>query len=145
MMCLARNKQKLFYSLQRDRTPVYATDDDGNIIYYTDSEGNKIPLETGDTTIGYEKPVSFNANIAMSGGEAEAKEYGLSIADYNAVIVTNADTFPITLGTRIWHKSKIGYKDIGKQIPDENTADYSVVKVSETINTVKYILKAVVK
>lgn len=145
MRLMNKNKQLMYYSLQNDQTPVYETDENGNIIYYTDYDGNKIPLETGDKTIGYGKPVAFKANISMSGGEAEAKEYGLSVADYDAVIVADVNRFPVALGAKIWHKSKPGYKDAEETVTDENTADYSVVKVSESINVVKYILKAVVK
>lgn len=135
----------MFYALQNGQTPVYQTDEDGNILYYEDSEGNSYPLETGEMTVGYEKPVMFEANIAMSGGEAQAQEYGLSVADYDAVIIADARTFPIALGTRIWHTSAVGYKDVAETIPDESTADYSVVKVSQSINSTKYILKAIVK
>ena len=38
------NKQKMSYSQQSGKVPVYVTDDDGNIEYssYTDSDGNVI-------------------------------------------------------------------------------------------------------
>ena len=75
-MTLEQNKQKMFYSLQGEEIPIYETDSDGNIIYYEESDGNRIPLETGETEIGYSEPVEFFSNIAMSGGEAEAQEYG---------------------------------------------------------------------
>lgn len=140
-----KNKQTMYYSLQAGKVPIYQTDEDGNVIYYKDNDGNSYPLESGEFTVGYEKPVQFRANISMSGGEAQAKEYGLSIADYDAVIIADAGTLPIALGTRIWHKSTIGYKNTEETIPDENTADYSVVKVSESINITKYMLKALGK
>ena len=58
-MTLASNKQRMFYSLQDDEIPIYEsyTDEEGNVIYITDDDGNKI--ETGETTIGYTKPVEF--------------------------------------------------------------------------------------
>lgn len=135
----------MFYALQNGQTPVYQTDEEGNILYYEDSEGNSYPLETGEMTVGYEKPVMFKANIAMSGGEAQAHEYGLSVSDFDAVIIADARVLPIELGARIWHTSVIGYKDTAETIPDESTADYSVVKVAQSINSTKYILKAIVK
>ena len=46
MRVLARNRQKLKYSLQNGEIPVYQTDNDGNIIY-EDIDGVKVPLETG--------------------------------------------------------------------------------------------------
>ena len=51
------NKQKMSYSQQSGKVPVYVTDDDGNIeyssytdsdgnvIYYLDDDGNKIPKD----------------------------------------------------------------------------------------------------
>ena len=53
MMTLEANKQKLYYALQEKEIPVYEKDDEGNIIYYEDNEGNKIPIETGETELGY--------------------------------------------------------------------------------------------
>lgn len=145
MRTLKRNKQKMFYSLQGEEIPIYETDADGNIIYYEDSDGNRIPLETGETEIGYSKPVEFFSNIAMSGGEAEAQEYGLSLSDYNATLICQKGYVPITEGSLIWFKSEVGYKDIDKTILEPNSADYTVIKVSESLSFVKYILKARVK
>lgn len=145
MMCLESNQQKMLYALQNRQMPVYETDDDGNILYYTDDDGNKYPIETGETDVGYEEPVEFFGNIAMSGGEAEAQEYGLSIADYGCVVICGKNATPIAEGSIIWHKSDVGYKDDEKTIVDALTADYSVIKVSESLSFVKYILKAIVK
>ena len=144
-MTLEQNKQKMFYSLQGEEIPIYETDADGNIIYYEDSDGNRIPLETGETEIGYSEPVEFFSNIAMSGGEAEAQEYGLSLSDYNAILICQKGYVPITEGSLIWFKSEVGYKDIDKTILEPNSADYTVIKVSESLSFVKYILKARVK
>lgn len=145
MMTLNQNKQKMFYSLQGEKIPIYETDSDGNIIYYEDSDGNRIPLETGEYEIGYSEPVEFYSNISMSGGEAEAQEYGLSVSDYNAILVCQKGYVPITEGSLIWLESEVGYKDMDKTILDPNSADYAVIKVSKSISFVKYILKARVK
>lgn len=145
MRTLRRNQQSMYYALQIGEVPIYQTDEDGNIIYYEDSDGNRIPYETGEYEIGYSKPVSFFASIAMSGGEAEAQEFGLSISDYNATLLCQKGAYPIVEGSLIWAKSEVGYKDTGNTVVDGNTADYSVIKVSESLNFVKYVLKAVVK
>lgn len=145
MRTLKRNKQKMFYSLQGEKIPIYETDSDGNIIYYEDSDGNRIPLETGEYEIGYSEPVEFYSNVSMSGGEAEAQEYGLSVSDYNAILVCQKGYVPIAEGSLIWLESEVGYKDIDKTILDANSADYTVIKVSKSISFVKYILKARVK
>lgn len=134
------------YALQNGEIPIYQTDEDGNILYYEDSEGNKIPLETGETEIGFSEPVSFLSSLAMSGGEAEAQEFGLSISDYNATLLCQKGAYPIVEGSLIWTKSEVGYKKhTNNEIVDPVSADYEVIKVSESLNFVKYVLKAVVK
>lgn len=133
------------YALQNAEIPIYQTDEDGNILYYEDSEGNKIPLETGETEIGFGEPVFFLSSLAMSGGEAEAQEFGLSISDYNATLLCEKGSYPIVEGSLIWTKSEVGYKDTNNEIIDPVSADYEVIKVSESLNFVKYVLKAVVK
>lgn len=157
MRTLRKNQQSMYYSLQIGEVPIYNRDEngeiiyehyedsDGNIIYYEDENGNRIPSETGEYEIGYSDPISFFASIAMSGGEAEAQEYGLSVSDYNATLLCQKGAYPIVEGSLIWTKSGVGYKDTNNDIVDGNTADYSVIKVSESLNFVKYVLKAVVK
>lgn len=145
MMTLDANKQKLHYSLQNGQMPIYATDESGNIIYYTDSDGNKIPLETGEYTIGYSKPVSFLGNIAMSGGEVDSVEFGIDVSEYDATLVVDKGTIPIDETSLIWHTSEVGYKDAEKTIVDGNTADYKVVAVKPSLNTIKYILGRITK
>lgn len=143
-MCLARNKQKLKYALQNSEMPVYQTDEDGNIIY-DNINGTKIPRETGESDIGYEMPVDFMANIAMSGGKAEAVEFGIDVSAYDATLICDKDAFPITETSLIWHKSEPTYKDIAQTIVEPNSADYSVVKISQSLNFVKYVLKRITK
>lgn len=157
MRTLRKNSQRMYYALQIGEVPIPARDNDGNIIYqsYTDSDGNEIffldengnkkPYETGETQIIYGTPQEFDANIAESGGEAEAQTFGLSVADYEAVALYEKGVYPIVEGSLIWTKSEVGYKDTNNEIVDGNTADYSVIKVSESLNFVKYVLKAVVK
>lgn len=144
MRTLAKNKQKMYYALQSGEVPIYETDEDGNIKYIT-IDGEQVPVETGEYELGYSEPVEFFSSLAMSGGEAEAQEFGLSIADYDATCICMKGEYPLTEGSLIWAKSDVGYKDAGKTIVDGHTADYMVCKVSESLNFVKYILKTVVK
>jgi hypothetical protein len=144
-MRLARaNKQKMYYSNQIGETPVYETDGEGNI-KYIDIDGEQTPIETGETEIGYSVPKKFLSSISMSGGDAESQEYGLSISDYNATLICPKNAFEIVEGTLIWHKSEIAFKDENKTIVEPTSADYTVIKVSESINYTKYILKALTK
>lgn len=143
MMTLNQNKQKLYYALLDNVVPIYETDDDGNIIYYEDEEGNKIPLETGDTKITYSKPIEFYGNIAMSGGEVETQEFGLNLADYEAILVLGKNTLPITETSLIWQNTEPKFNIDGTV--DENSADYKIVKINTSKNYDKYVLSKVVK
>lgn len=116
---------------------MYQRDDDGNIVYI-EVDGEQIPVEIG-TVAGYNNPVSFYANIAMSGGEAEAKEYGFDSSAYEAVLVTTDKSLPISETSRIWHTSRPQYNDDGTVNGD--SADYSVLAVKPSLNAVKYLLK----
>lgn len=150
------NKQSMKYSRQGQRTVVYETDNDGNIIYegYTDSGGNFIPYldDNGDKIprikeeyIGYSLPVDFRANISFSGGEAQAEEYGFNVADFDAVMLTERNEFPLILGDVIWFDSEVGYKDDAQAHVDELTADFRVVGIKLSLTSTKYMLKAQVK
>lgn len=139
---LKQNKQRLFYSLQIGEIPIYETDFDGNI-KYIEVDGVQVPVESGETEIGYGEPQEFFASISMSGGEAEAQEYGLSLSDYSSVCVCEKDKYPIVEGSLIWHKSGIRTKSNGNI--DKTSADYVVLKSSPSLNVDKFILAAVVK
>ena len=132
MRTLNKNKQLMSYALYNEQIPVYETDGNGDIIYDI-IDGVEIPIETGETKLGYSEAIPFKANISMSGGESEAKEFGLSVEDYNAIVVCDKGEYPITEGALIWHESEVG---------GPNTADYIVKKVHRSLNLVKYILKA---
>lgn len=140
MRTLKKNKQKLKYSLQLGEVPVYETDEFGNIIYI-EVDGEKVPVETGEKELAYTIPTLFEANIAMSGGQAESEEFGIDLSAYDAVIICDRDKFPITETSLIWFKNEVGYKDSEGKIVDAKTADYIVVKVSESLNQTKYVLK----
>lgn len=135
MRMLNRNSQKMYYSLYAEEIPIYD--------YYEDEDGNKIPIDTGETTIGYEKPVEFYGNISLSGGESREQEYGLNLSDYEAVLIVAKNTLPITETSLIWHNTEPKYNADGTV--DGDSADYTVVKVSPSLNFDKYVLKKVVK
>ena len=132
---LNRNKQKMYYALYGKEVPIYD--------YYIDSEGNEIPLETGETKIVYENPVEFLGNISLSGGESEAVEFGLNLADYEAVLLVGKNTLPITESSLIWHTTEPTKDSDGNT--NEYSADYRIVKISPSLNFDKYVLKKVVK
>lgn len=135
MRTLNKNKQRLFYANQDKIVPIYEE--------YTDEDGNTYPLDTGETKLIYGEPVLFKGNIAMSGGEAEAQEFGLNLADYEAVLLVGKNTLPITESSLIWHTTEPTKDSDGNT--NEYSADYRIVKISPSLNFDKYVLKKVVK
>ena len=132
------------YSLQDGRVPIYERDENGDIVYI-EVDGEKIPVETGEYETGYSAPVDFMGNISMSGGEAEAKEFGMDIGDFDAVIVLEKDAVPLTETSIIWHTSPVKYKDEQNTIVDSKSADYAVKRVSPSLNFTKVLLQRIVK
>lgn len=144
MRLLRKNMQQMKYSLQDGRVPIYERDENGDIVYI-EVDGEKIPVETGEYETGYSAPVDFMGNISMSGGEAEAKEFGMDIGDFDAVIVLEKDAVPITETSIIWHTSPVKYKDEQNTIVDSKSADYAVKRVSPSLNFTKVLLQRIVK
>lgn len=144
MRLLRKNMQPMKYSLQDGRVPIYERDENGDIVYI-EVEGKKVPVETGEYETGYSSPVDFVGNISMSGGEAEAKEFGMDIGDFDAVIVLEKDAVPLTETSIIWHASPVKYKDEQNTIVDSKSADYAVKRVSPSLNFTKVLLQRIVK
>ena len=144
MRLLRKNMQPMKYALQEGRVPIYERDENGDIVYI-EVDGEKIPVETGEYETGYSAPVDFMGNISMSGGEAEAKEFGMDIGDFDAVIVLEKDAIPITETSIIWHTSPVKYKDEQNTIVDSKSADYAVKRVSPSLNFTKVLLQRIVK
>lgn len=157
MRTLLKNKQSMKYALQIGEVPIYNRDEngeiiyehyedsDGNIIYYLDENGNKIPSETGEYEVGHSEPREFFGSIAMSGGEAEAVEYGIDVSAYDATLVMEKGVLPIDETSLIWLESEVGYTDASMTHADGHTADYKVLAVKPSLNFVKYILGRIVK
>lgn len=131
MRTLRKNKQPMKYSLQNAEIPIYQTDEDGNILYYEDGEGNKIPLETGETEIGFSEPVSFLANINNKLDEVAWREYGIDNSTNYAQIVASKNVLPLKAGSIIWKKSEVGYKDEAQAIVDSASCDYVVKGIAD--------------
>ena len=125
----------MYYANQDRIVPVYET--------YIDDDGNEYQLDTGETEIVYGEPVEFFGNIALSGGEAEAREYGIDVSEYSAVLVLPKGMLPLNETSLVWHTTE-PTNDINGNT-DEYSADYKVIKVSPSINVDKYVLQKVVK
>ena len=136
MRTLNRNAQKMYYANQDRVVPIYE--------YYEDEDGNLIPLDTGETKLVYGEPIEFKGNISLSnGGEVEVQEFGLNLGDYSAILVVGKDYIPLSETSLIWHATE-PTKDIDGNT-NEFSADYRVVKVSDSLNVSKYALQKVVK
>lgn len=159
MRVLRKNRQKMYFSQFLATGIRYETDDSSNPIYYETDEGERIYTETTENMGYYSDLQEMRANIAESGGEAEAKEFGLSVADYEAVLVYGRGEYPLKEGDYIWlDDSETRYEYNGQSVPvevdgekvmmktpDVSTADYIVLKTPKSLNFQKAILKAVVK
>ena len=136
MRTLNKNTQKMYYANQDRVVPIYE--------YYEDEDGNMIPLDTGETKLVYGEPIEFKGNISLSnGGEVEVQEFGLNLGDYSAILVVGKDYIPLSETSLIWYENE-PKKDIDGNT-DEFSADYRVVKVSDSLNVSKYALQKVVK
>lgn len=125
MRTINKNKQKQFYSNPGKSVPVYETDEDGNI-QYIEVDGELVPVETGEYEPGFSTPVEFKANISGKLDNVVIRAPGADASDNHAQIVANKGVLPFKIGTRIWLRSKVEYKDEAKTIPDEYSADYVV-------------------
>lgn len=140
MRSLKKNQQKLLFSLFNEAITIYQKDENGNIVY-VEVDGESTPVVLGEVA-GYTEPQEFHASIAMSGGEAEAREYGYDIGSYEAVLVTT-DKSPIAETSRIWHTTEPKINADGTV--DGDSADYSVLAVKPSLNGMKYLLKKITK
>lgn len=144
MRTLAKNKQKMYYALLIGQVPIYEYDENGNkIVEYVDDDGNIYYRETGEYKNAYTEPIEFYGNIAMSGGESQSVDFGVNLADYSAILVVDKQTLPISETSLIWHKTEptVGVDGYA----DQHTADYTVVKLSPSLNVDRYVLQKVVK
>lgn len=144
MRMMNRNKQNLYYTLQDREVPIYETDEDGDI-RYIEIDGQQIPVETGQTELGYSEPIKMLANIAFETNETTAQEFGVDVSDYDAIVVFGKNEYPLTETSRIWFESVPRYKDTSETIVDGDSADYQVVSVRNTLNEGKAILRHLTK
>lgn len=137
------NQQKMTYSIIGEQVPEYEldedgnikydgyTDDDGNFIPYLDDDGNKIPLYTGGTVTSFEKPVVFMASINNKLSEVLVREFGIDNSTLYVQIVADKGKLPLTVGSLVWKKSEVKYKDDKNTVIDETSADYTVKGVAD--------------
>ena len=140
MMLLSANKQKMYYSTLTGKTPIYERDENGNIKYIA-VDGKQVPVETGETELSYSLPAEMFANISFSGDETTAKEFGVDISSYDAVVVFEKGEYALTETSILWFETAPGYKDQQHKIVDADTADYKVVSIKDSLNQTRILLK----
>ncbi|PPK77471.1 hypothetical protein BXY41_1169 [Lacrimispora xylanisolvens] len=128
MRGLKRNQKTLYYQLYSEHIPVYEKDLDGNII--PDPVTGE-PLLTGDYTVGYADPVEFKANVSPARSEAQTEPFGV-YTDYDKVICSCDLTLPIDELSQIF---------VDRKPADGKGADYKVVKVAGSLNSLLYAIK----
>lgn len=126
MRSLRKNQQHLYYATYNNKIPI--TDENGDF--------------TGDEETGYSSPVSFYANISPAKGNSQEEVFGKNL-DYSRTVVTCDITLPIDEFSLIWIETKPVLKSDGTA--DGDSADYSVVAIARSLNTVVYALKKLPK
>ena len=128
MRGLKRNQKTLYYQLYSEHVPVYETDLDGNIIY---DPVTGEPLLTGDYKVGYADPVQFRANVSPARSEAQTEPFGVN-TDYDKVICSCDLKLPIDELSQVF---------VDRKPEDGKVADYKVVKVARSLNSLLYAIK----
>lgn len=121
------NKQKMQYSVQSGKVPIYAKDEYGNI-KYIEIDGERIPVETGDYTTGYENPVVFYASISNKLSEALIKEFGVDNSTNFVQIVSDKGELNLSVGDLVWKQSAVEY---AAGMVDKTSCDYVVKGVAK--------------
>lgn len=116
------NKQKMQYSKQSGKVPIYAKDEDGNI-KYIEIDGQRIPVETGDYTTGYGNPIEFYASISNKLSEALIKEFGVDNSTNFVQIVSDKGELQLSVGDLVWKRSTVEYAE---GMVDKTSCDYVV-------------------
>lgn len=144
MRTCRKNKQRLMYALYKGvAEPEIVTDRDGNPMF--DDDGNYIYDSSSTSDILYDDPVPFFGNIAFSkgSGEADGEAYGISLSEYDSTLIMIKGEIPINETSLIFKDSTPEYDDNGNLLRD--SADFTVVKVQPSLNTIIYLLKRIVK
>lgn len=172
MICMAVDKQRLWYANPTgEQVPIYERDPYGEIIY-DDIDGESVPRESGRYEDRYTNPVKFYGNInAGDVGRSEYRAYGISLGDFEAKLVMHKGDIPIDEHTIIWYMnpprfkradgSKTGYvlAEDGECITDEEgvpinlendeiyvdplSADYRVKRVPPCLDEIDYLLSRI--
>lgn len=135
MRSLNKNKQKIYYSTYQGKLIIFERDEKGEIIY-DEIDGELLPRILTEKA-GYGEPDYFFANASAAKGRSDEEVFGVSL-DYSKTISTTDMALPITETSLIWIETEPVIK---AGVVDESSADYSVVAVARSLNSVVYALK----
>lgn len=127
----------MYYSTYSESAPVYERDENGDIVYINIG-GEQVPIETGEYESGYSLPLEFKANISPAKGNADQEVFGLNL-DYTKSICVTDMSLPISETSKIWYETEPVIKTDG--MVDIDSADYSVVQVARSLNSIMYAVK----
>ncbi len=130
------NRQKMYYARQIGKVPIYQTDEHGDIEYII-VDGQSVPIETGESTMGYDNPVPFYSSISNKLSESLIKEFGVDNSTNFVQIVDDRGTLPLSVGDLIWKRSEVKYKN---GTVDGTSCDYIVKGVADEGLTVDLFL-----
>lgn len=116
MMCLAQNKQKLYYALYQGKTQV------------VDANGRK----TGQWEPSYSDPVEVYMNVSAARGTADVEQFGIN-NPYTRSLMTDNMACPIDTDSIIWFDAD----------PQTEPYNYCVVTVAKSLNSIAYAIKEV--
>lgn len=141
MRSLKKNQQKLYYSTYADQITIYEREENGEIVY-DEIDSEKYPRIIAERA-GYNKPVSFDANVSAGKGTAQEDVFGKDI-DFTRTISTTDLTLPIDTLSLVWIESEPKYLEDGTV--DPNSADYKVeAKPARSLNQLMIALKEMPK
>lgn len=143
MRTLNKNKQDMKYVLYNASSENYETTETGETEYMV-IDGVSVPIKQGSISNTYSAVFDMKANIAF-GGDSEVQAYGINVGDYDAVVVTDKDKYPLGELSLIWYESTPAYLDNEHTIVDPESADYTVKAVLPSLNYKKFVLKRKVK
>lgn len=121
MRTMRRNKRKLYYALYLGKRKIF--DDNGDIC--------------GEEEL-YSFPEELNVNISPNKGESNAEPFGSNL-NYSRTLCTN-EKLPLDEHSLIWYETEPDFEET-----NGSTADYEVVAVADSINSVLYALRKRVK
>lgn len=140
MRSLKKNQQQLWYSTYNNQITIYERDENGKSVYV--DEEKTIPKIIAERA-GYNKPVSFCANVSAGKGTAQEDVFGKDI-DFTRTISTTDLTLPIDELSLVWIETEPKYSEDGTV--DPNSADYKVAaKPARSLNQLMIALKALPK